>query len=112
VHEIPIDYDAAMYAQAVARSGGTEEKLYADYFEQQFEMLGALRPRVVGHFDLIRLLSSEPERDLRDWEKVWGLVRRNLERVVRDGGMLEVNSSALRKGLREPYPGRRICEVF
>ncbi|PQE10283.1 histidinol phosphate phosphatase family protein [Rutstroemia sp. NJR-2017a WRK4] len=112
VHGIPIDYDAGMYSQAVARCGGSEEGLYEAYFEQQGEMLRELRPRVVGHFDLIKLLSAEPGRDLREWEGVWGLVRRNLGLVVEGGGLLEINSSALRKGLREPYPGRAICELY
>ncbi|KAM3065786.1 hypothetical protein ACMFMG_009989 [Clarireedia jacksonii] len=111
VHGIPIDYDAAFYAQAVAAAGGAEEALFERYFEEQFEMLRALRPKVVGHFDLIRLLSAQPERDLRTWEGVWRLLGRNLKEVVEYGGVLEINSSALRKGLKEPYPGRAICEV-
>ena len=58
VHEIPIDYDAAFYSKAKAVAGG-EVKLFEDYFDSQFEMLKALRPKVVGHFDLIRLLSEQ-----------------------------------------------------
>jgi histidinol-phosphatase (PHP family) len=75
-------------------------------------MLETLKPRVVGHFDLIRLLSDEPDRDLRAWKGVWGKVVRNLRVVVEQGGLMEVNSAALRKGLREPYPERAICEEF
>jgi len=112
VHEVPIDYDAAFYAKAREISGGSEEKLFEDYFDEQYEMLRALKPRVVGHFDLIRLLSEEPDRDLRQWKGVWEKVKRNLAMVVQQGGLLEINSSALRKGLKEPYPGRWICEEF
>lgn len=111
MNEIPIDYDATFYAKAIQRSGGSEEKLYEDYFEQQYEMLHALKPKVVGHFDLIRLLSENPDRDLSEWKGVWELVLRNLLEVVEYGGLLEINTSALRKGLKEPYPGRQICEV-
>ncbi|RAL65634.1 hypothetical protein DID88_005306 [Monilinia fructigena] len=112
VNEIPIDYDAAFYAKAVENSGGSEEKLYEYYFEQQFEMLQALKPKVVGHFDLIRLLSEKPDRDLSEWEGVWEKILRNLSEVIEYGGLLEINTSALRKGLKEPYPGRQICEAY
>lgn len=111
MNEVPIDYDAALYAKAVEKSGGSEEELYEDYFEQQFEMLQTLKPKVVGHFDLVRLLSEKPGRDLTEWKGVWEKVLRNLLEVVKYGGLLEINTSALRKGLAEPYPGRQICEV-
>lgn len=111
VHEIPIDYDAAFYSKAKATSG-SEEKLYEDYFDSQYEMLKALRPKVVGHFDLIRLLSEQPGRDLREWKGVWQRVVRNLQEIVQQGGLMEINSSALRKGLAEPYPARPVCEEY
>lgn len=112
MHSIPIDFDAAMYARAVAATAdGTEERLFEDYYDLQWEMLTALRPRVVGHFDLIRLLSERPGRDLREWRGVWEKVKRNLAVVAEQGGWLECNSAALRKGLEEPYPCRAIAEV-
>lgn len=111
VHEIPIDYDAAFYGRAREVSG-SEEKLYEDYFDSQYEMLKALQPKVVGHFDLIRLLGEKPGRDLREWKGVWERVVRNLQEIVRQGGLMEINSSALRKGLDEPYPARAVCEEY
>ena len=112
VHEIPIDYDATFYNKARDISGGTDELLFGDYFDSQLEMLQSLKPRVVGHFDLIRLLADEPNRDLRAWKGVWEKVVRNLKVVVEQGGLLEINSSALRKGLEDPYPARAITEKF
>jgi len=112
VNEIPIDYDASFFEASVVRAGGSEEKLFEDYFNEQFEMLQALKPRVVGHFDLIRLMSKEKDADLRvKGEKVWEKVVRNLRVIVESEGLLEINSAGLRKGLKEPYPGRAICEV-
>jgi len=110
---VPIDFDGAMYAQAKAACGGSEEGLYGKYFDEQFEMLRTLKPRVIGHFDLIRLLSEDPGRDLRTaWEgRVWEKVVRNLRAAAEYGGWLECNTSALRKGLAEPYPARGIAEV-
>ncbi|UKZ82527.1 hypothetical protein TrVFT333_010316 [Trichoderma virens FT-333] len=109
---IPIDYDKATYAAAVVAAGGSEERLYEDYYDLQYEMLQALKPRIVGHFDLIRLMSEDPGRDVRQWPGVWQKIRRNLEYAAQIGAWLECNSAALRKGLDEPYPGRIISEEW
>lgn len=119
---VPVDFDAALYARARDAAGGSEERMYARYYDEQHAMLAALQPRVVGHFDLVRLLSSDPGRDVRTaWtgavddgsgETVWDKVVRNLTLVRRAGGWLECNSSALRKGLAEPYPARPIAEEW
>ncbi|TVY81223.1 putative histidinol-phosphatase [Lachnellula suecica] len=112
VHGHPIDYNVALYAKAVAASGGTEEGCYEAYFDAQFEMLNVLKPRVVGHFDLIRLLATQKDKQLDSMPGIWEKVLRNLRVVVEQGGLLEVNSAGLRKGLKEPYPGRAVCEAF
>ncbi|KAI9812041.1 MAG: histidinolphosphatase [Pycnora praestabilis] len=112
VHTIPIDYDMAMYHQARDIAGGTDEKLFKDYFDAQYAMLVALKPPVVGHFDLIRLKSDHPDGSFRRWEGVWQKIERNLKFVVGYGGLLELNSASLRKGMKEPYPKQEICEAF
>jgi len=112
VHQIPIDYDATFYKTARDAAGGTDERLFEDYFDSQYEMLKALKPKVIGHFDLIRLLSDEPDRDLKEMKGVWEKAVRNLKLVVKQGGLMEINSAGLRKGLKEPYPGRALCREF
>lgn len=111
VHTVPIDYDHAFYQRARDIAGGSDEKLFEDYFDSQFDMLKALKPIVVGHFDLIRLKSDEPDRKLSQWPGVWEKVLRNLDWIAGYGGILELNSAGLRKGLKEPYPGEEICKV-
>ncbi|SPQ25258.1 7ef4e455-1b12-4ec5-ab88-4011636f2db7 [Thermothielavioides terrestris] len=121
---VPIDFDRAHYARAAAAAAAAtgsaseeeqeqEEALYAAYFDEQHSMLAEARPRVVGHFDLVRLLSAQPGREIaRTWPGVWARVVRNLEVVKAYGGWLECNTSALRKGLAEPYPKREIAEAW
>lgn len=111
MHTEPIDYDHPMYERAREKAGGTDERLFEDYFDAQFEMLTTMKPLVVGHFDLIRLKSDDPERSFRQWKGVWEKILRNLEFVAAYGGMLELNSAALRKGMSEPYPKGEICKV-
>ncbi|KAJ0298727.1 hypothetical protein COL922a_013962, partial [Colletotrichum nupharicola] len=64
---VPIDYDRAMYEQARDAAGGSDERLFEAYFDEQLHMLQQLRPLVVGHFDLIRLKSDDPERSFKQW---------------------------------------------
>lgn len=111
MHTEPIDYDRPMYERAREYAGGTDERLFEDYFDAQFDMLRAVRPLVVGHFDLIRLKSDDPERSFRQWAGVRARILRNLDYVAGYGGMLELNSAALRKGMSEPYPKGEICRV-
>ena len=112
VHTIPIDFDRDMYVRARdASEGGTDEKLFEDYFDGQLDMLKALKPPVVGHFDLLRLKSDDPERSFKQWSTVWEKILRNLDFIVEYGGIMELNSASLRKGLSEPYPKAEICKV-
>lgn len=111
VHTIPIDFDRKMYEEARNKAGGTDEKLFQDYFDAQYDMLQKLRPPVVGHFDLVRLLSDDGNGSFTQWEGVWFRLMRNLKFIAGYGGVVEINSSALRKGLSEPYPQVEICKV-
>jgi histidinol-phosphatase (PHP family) len=111
VHTIPIDFSKEKYEDALEAAGGTEDKLFEDYFDAQYEMLQALKPVVVGHFDLIRLLSHQPNGSFRRYDGVWKRITRNLQYISQYRGMLELNSAALRKGLKEPYPCLEICQV-
>ncbi|KAI9799366.1 MAG: histidinolphosphatase [Piccolia ochrophora] len=137
---IPIDYSRELYEEAVRAAGGTHEALWARYFDEQHEMLAELRPVVVGHFDVVRLFAGveafergaaanatekktnvprrsaveEAQHPTRNrWPPaVWRRVLRNLHFIRAYGGLLELNSAGLRKGLGEPYPGREICRAF
>ena len=111
VHGIPTDFDRTTYKMARDVSGGTDEKLYADYYDAQLKMLEAVRPPIVGHFDVIRLLSDYPNASMKKHEAVWSRILRNLSFISNYGGMLEINSAALRKGMSEPYPQGEICQV-
>jgi histidinol-phosphatase (PHP family) len=111
VHTIPIDFDVKMYREARSKSGGTDEKLFEAYFDAQHAMLQAIKPPIVGHFDLIRLFSDDPDEPLHKHDGVWTRILRNLKLVQSYGGLMEINASAVRKGLAEPYPSIAVCKV-
>jgi histidinol-phosphatase (PHP family) len=109
VHDVTIDASPDAYATCVERSGG-HVGLYCDYFDLQYEMLERLRPSVVGHMDLIRLLDEHYPEHLANAD-VWSRIERNLDRIGEQGAILDVNVRALAKGQPEPYPSRPILEA-
>ena len=111
IHEVPIDFDRVMYERAREISGGSDEALFADYFDAQFAMLEAMRPPIVGHFDLIRRESDNRNGNWKGYDSVWPKIQRNLHFISSYGGMLEINTAALRLGMSEPYPRAEICQV-
>jgi histidinol-phosphatase (PHP family) len=72
-------------------------------------MITGLRPRVVGHFDLVRLHDPDYRSRLRqpDIEKK---IDRNLAAVKELGLALDLNTRALQKGASEPYLSRPILQ--
>lgn len=111
VRGVPVDYSQELYDSAKALVGGSDENLFEEYLDEQLEMLQALQPVIVGHFDLIRLLSGEQNVSFKSMGGVWQRVLRNLDFIASYGGILEINTAALRKGLKEPYPSSEICQV-
>ncbi|GMF05983.1 unnamed protein product [Ambrosiozyma monospora] len=88
-------------------------------------MLKIVKPEVVGHFDLVRLMSLPDEdkceltgkllRDVdiqQDWPDVWALIVQNVEFIVGYGGLVEFNSAAIRKGWETAYPKPEIVELI
>ena len=109
VGDVVIDWTTELYGEAAAKAGGIVE-LYCAYFDQQFELMGALKPAVIGHFDLIRMHDKDYVERLQV-PVVKDRVRRNLERAKEIGAILDLNVRALEKGASEPYVTGSILEV-
>jgi histidinol-phosphatase (PHP family) len=101
VNDIPFDMGPDQYAMALRKTGGYEQ-LYAAYFDRQYELLRALKPEVVGHFDLIRIFDVNYLEHLL-LPLVWNRICRNLELIRTEGLILDYNLKALSKGAMEPY---------
>ena len=106
VNNISIDYSKEQYEQAVIVVGGLDE-LYCRYFDQQYEMINALKPAVIGHFDLIRTFDPDYRSRLKKTH-IQKLISRNLERIKAFDLILDFNVRALNKGASEPYVSRSI----
>lgn len=102
-----IDYTPEQFQAAVAACGGLE-KLCIRYYETLAEMVPALQPEVVAHFDLVRRYG--PDEAAVGTPKIRAAAERALEAVRAQGAILDINTAGYRKGLGRPYPAPWILE--
>ncbi|MBF0209399.1 MAG: histidinol-phosphatase [Desulfamplus sp.] len=101
VDNICIDYSKEQYDMVADRVGGVDN-LYCQYFDIQYEMLKAIKPAVVGHFDLIRIFDKDYPKRLKKPD-IWQKILRNLELIKGQNLIMDFNLRALMKGAQEPY---------
>lgn len=101
IADIPFDYSKKDYQLAVDHCGGIDG-LYHTYFDQQYEMIKNLKPRVVGHLDIIRIYDPDYRLRLTKTD-IWEKIIRNLELIKRLDLILDFNLRPLSRGESEPY---------
>ncbi len=106
VDDLGFDYSREQYLATADAVGGLDA-LYCRYFDQQYEMIRALNPAVVGHFDLIRLFDPDYRKRLLQPD-IARRIRRNLELISERGLIMDFNIRSLLKGADEPYISRSI----
>ncbi|KAI7860307.1 Polymerase/histidinol phosphatase-like protein [Circinella umbellata] len=111
VGTIPIDFSPELYKKALEKYGDMTS-LFGAYFDEQYEMLKAVQPEVVGHFDLVRIFASSEEQQTLNKPEIWNKVVRNIDFIVEYGGVFEINSRAWKKGLRDAYPCRDVIKYI
>ncbi len=108
VADICFDYSSQTYREAV-RACGSVKDLYMAYFDRQFEMIQAVRPFVVGHFDLIRI--HDPDYTKRVLQPdIAQKIDRNLDLIKDLNLVMDLNLRPLARGEAEPYPAKSILE--
>jgi histidinol-phosphatase (PHP family) len=107
VNEMPIDTSRDDFDAAVASVGGLDLFLLR-YYDLVAAMIDRVQPEIIGHLDVPRLYAGDPDtlRSLVVRQKIDTV----LERIAAGGMLLEINTSALRKGLTEPYPASWIVD--
>jgi len=81
------------------------DSLWENYFEQIKLMAKSGYFNIVGHIDLIKLLTKEePKKDIR-------LIAKDALKAIKESGMsIEINASGLRKEVKELYPSKKLLE--
>ena len=101
VKDIPFDMSKLDYDAAAAACGGVDG-LYSAYFDDQYDMIQTLKPRVVGHLDIIRIHDSDYRRRLLK-PLIWEKIVRNLKLIRQLELILDFNLRPLSRGEAEPY---------
>jgi len=79
--------------------------LWQDYFEQIKKMAQSGHFNIVGHIDLVKLLTVEqPKKDIRI------IVKDALKAIKKSGMSVEINAAGLRKSQKETYPSKKLLE--
>ncbi len=106
VDEKCIDYSAERTAIIEENFGG-KENLQIAYFDQLAAMVSAIRPDIVGHFDLIRKFDGY---DFSFSDKVWRSIDAALLAIKTAGSVLDVNASPARRNMGPVYPSLPILK--
>jgi histidinol-phosphatase (PHP family) len=106
IGDFPFDLSKAGYDEVATAVGGLAN-MYCHYFDQQYDMLQTIQPRVVGHFDYVRILDPDYPTQLQQ-PQVWSRILRNLQYIQEQHMVLDFNVKAFRKGQPEPYVSQPI----
>lgn len=104
---IPIDFSLELYDVAEKAAGSTEN-LFIAYFEMMEKMIQSIKPTVIGHFDLIRMFRPQQQITMA----ILDAARKAAKAGVANNCLFEINSSAIRKGLPNPYPQADILQMI
>jgi len=79
--------------------------LWKNYFEQLKKMADTSLFDIVGHIDLVKILTvEEPKKDIR-------LLAQDMLKSIKKSGMaIEINAAGLRKSIQDTYPSRKLLE--
>lgn len=101
IDNICFDYSKEEYDR-IACICGSYDAMYERYFDLQYEMIKALKPFVVGHFDLIRIYDEDYKKRLLR-PGIGQRIKRNLTLIKSLNLVMDFNLRPLARGEKEPY---------
>ena len=101
VNDISIDESPAHFRAAADACGGIDA-LLERYYASVVGVIEEIRPQVVAHLDLPKLYA--PEGSEPPGPAAQRAAKSAIEAARAHNCILDLNTAALRKGLREPYP--------
>lgn len=90
---------------------GNVMAMLSAYYDSVAEMAASFRPTILGHFDLIRKLNRDSRFFDEESPAYLHLAVTALEKVVRTGTVVEVNTGGIYRGYRStPYPAEPLLK--
>ncbi len=88
-----------------------ERAAYKMYFEEMEKLVQMNYFQIIGHFDVIKRFGVRFYGKFRP-SKYKSIIENILKEIVKQGIVIEMNSSGLRQPPREPYPSKEILEMY
>ncbi|NPA03994.1 MAG: histidinol-phosphatase HisJ [Epsilonproteobacteria bacterium] len=82
------------------------DEVYKIYFSLVEEMAKSKLFQIVGHLDLIKIFGFRPKTPVKD------LALKALKEIKKADMAIEINSSGLRKKVKEQYPSKELLELI
>jgi histidinol-phosphatase (PHP family) len=91
--------------------GRAKDEAYESYWREVLAMVESDLFNCIGHLDYIKSIRTKEygEFEVEQWLPQ---ITEVLNKTVKSGTMLEVNTSAFRRGHAEPYPGWTILKLY
>lgn len=85
--------------------------IYYDYFSEIYEMVKSSDIDIVGHMDLMKRYAYEAHGNYTfdDYKEI---IEKILKEVISRGIGLEINGSGYSNKVGEPYPGKKILDLY
>ena len=81
------------------------DKIWIDYFEAIKQLAKSKYFNIVGHLDLIKVFNFLPKKDIKY------IALDALKEIKKSNMILEINTSGLRKPIKEIYPSKQLLEL-
>lgn len=108
----PLDSSRDHLLRCLSRFGGDPAALAECYFDTFCGYIRRHRPEIIGHFDLITKFDEADAPIFSDSVAYRRIAVRAAEEIARSGGLIEVNTGAMARGLRtSPYPAAEILHI-
>ncbi len=82
------------------------EDVYKEYFYLIEKMAHSKLFDIAGHIDLIKVFGHKPTKSIKD------LAKNAIKAIKKSGMVVELNTSGLRKPVKELYPGDELMEMI
>ncbi len=81
------------------------DKIWEEYFESITLAAKSGVFNIIGHLDLIKVFNFQPKKDIKS------IALESLKAIKKANMVLEINSSGLRKPIKEQYPSKQLLEL-
>ena len=82
------------------------DDVYKEYFSKIEEMANSRLFNIVGHLDLVKVFGHKPKKDIKD------LAKSAIKAIKKANMAVEINTSGLRKPVKETYPSDELLEMI